>query len=164
MIKYYSITIPQFILETECIEEILRERTNYELKEKTFKQFWIMPTSSFFSSTQMYEESLNKNVINKIFSKKDQNKKYPILFTIISTNSEFIVWLKIRLGSFIDLGKYDLIDNEIKKILSNSKQESFTSNIGFYSEFLVERKNQEQKIINNSLLKYNKNYIQEKVG
>ena len=158
MIKYYSITIPQSILENECIEEILRERTSYESKDKILKQFWIMPTSYIFSLSDLYKNNLNKNLGNKIF--KDKNNKYPILFTIVSTNSEFVIWLKIRLGSFLNLGKYNLINNTLLKVSEGIKNESFTSNIGFYNEYDLNSK--EGKSINNIILKYNKNYIKEK--
>ena len=140
MIKYYSITIPQSSLGRECIEEMLRERTTHEIKENCLKQFWLLPNSFIYSSCSIFENELNKSLGERIFpsSKPNKAKKYPIFFTIISTNVEFISWLKIRMGSFLNLGEFKLENNQIVKLQDDYdefEEEAFTSHAGFYSEF-----------------------------
>ena len=160
MIKYYSITIPQSCLGKECIEEMLRERTTHEIKENSLKQFWLLPNSYIYSSSFLFEDKLNKSLGERIFSlnKSNVSKKYPIFFTIISTNVEFIAWLKIRMGSFLNLGQFKLENEKIIKLNDGYEEEAFTSHAGFYSEFLFNPISRVEKI-NNFMLKYDKNYL-----
>ena len=163
MIKYYSITIPESSLRNECIEEMLRERTTHEIKENCSKQFWLLPNSFTYSSCYIFEDKLNKSLGERIFNsnKKIKSKRYPIFFTIVSTNTEFISWLKIRMGSFLNLGEFKLENDNIVKLKDKSEkfeEEAFTSHAGFYSEFYFNPMMNKEKI-NNFILKYNKNYL-----
>ena len=76
---------------TECIEEMLRERTTHEIKENCSKQFWLLPNSFTYSSCYIFEDKLNKSLGERIFNsnKKIKSKRYPIFFKIFDTPNLF---------------------------------------------------------------------------
>jgi hypothetical protein len=83
MTKYYYILASQkFLLEEEPFEEVLRERTrDYQEKNKEL-DFWLVKQPAFLEAPEMKE----------IKAKCPQPS-----VAVISTNSQFIVWLKLRL-------------------------------------------------------------------
>ena len=88
---YYVLASQRFLIEEEPIEEVLRERTrDYHEKEKEI-DFWLVKQPAFLSASQMQEI---------------KNKCPQPAVAIISTNPQFITWLKLRLeyvltGEFI---------------------------------------------------------------
>lgn len=79
---YYILASQRFLLEEEPLEEVLRERTrDYREKEKTI-DFWLVKQPAFMEAPEM-------QVV------KAQCPQPAA--AIISTNSDFIAWLKLRL-------------------------------------------------------------------
>jgi hypothetical protein len=154
---YYSLTLLQndFLLK-ESIEEILRERTTYETKLNNLKEFWILPSTYFINNLNTFDYKINKSFGSKI--DKEINKKFPFFITIISTNYEFIKWLRLRLGSFITLGNFILKDNKFVKKQDIVNDDFFTYTCGIFTTFYID-KSKNDKIINNMILKFYKNYF-----
>lgn len=84
-IKYYFILASEhFLLKEEPLEEILRERVqNFKKKEKALN-FWIV-RNPLFLNNKKFEEIRNRNIKNPV--------------TIVSTDKNFITWLKLRINN-----------------------------------------------------------------
>lgn len=79
---YYVLASQRFLIEEEPTEEVLRERTrDYHEKEKEI-DFWLVKQPAFLSAPEMQEI-------------KNQCPQPAV--AIISTNPQFITWLKLRL-------------------------------------------------------------------
>ena len=85
MIKnyYFVIASQDFLIREEPIEEILRERINHYNKYNKKIDFWLMLNPSFLNADTM------KHIRSKL--------KKPSA-AIVSLDSRFIDWLKLRLG------------------------------------------------------------------
>lgn len=79
---YYILASQRFLLEEEPLDEVFRERTrNYQEQEKEI-DFWLVKNPAFLEAPEMKE----------IKAKCPQPAA-----AIISTNRQFITWLKLRL-------------------------------------------------------------------
>lgn len=87
---YYVLASKRFLLEEEPLEEVLKERVrNYQEQEKEI-DFWLVVEPAFIEAPELTEIK--------------QNCPQPAA-AIITTNSQFMTWLKLRLeyvatGSF----------------------------------------------------------------
>ena len=87
---YYVLASQHFLTEEEPIEEVLKERTrNYHEQEKTI-DFWLVKQPAFLEAPEM--------------AKVKQECPQPAA-AIISTNPQFITWLKLRL-EFVKTGEF----------------------------------------------------------
>jgi len=79
---YYVLASQKFLLEEEPLEEVLRERTrDYQEKNKEI-DFWLVKQPAFLEAPEF----------------ADAKAKCPQpSAAIISTNPQFITWLKLRL-------------------------------------------------------------------
>lgn len=79
---YYVLASQHFLMEEEPIAEVLKERTrNYHENEKAI-DFWLIKQPAFIEAPEMAEIK----------------KKCPQpAAALISTNQQFITWLKLRL-------------------------------------------------------------------
>jgi hypothetical protein len=79
---YYVLASQRFLVEEEPLEEVLRERTrDYHEKEREI-DFWLVKQPAFLESPEMREI---------------KNQCPQPAAAIISTNPQFITWLKLRL-------------------------------------------------------------------
>lgn len=79
---YYVLASQRFLLEEEPFEEVLRERQkDYQAKEKEI-DFWLIVQPAFLEAPEMAE----------IKAKCPQPAA-----AVVSTNPQFIDWLKLRL-------------------------------------------------------------------
>jgi hypothetical protein len=104
MQKYYYVLASQhFLMEEEPIEEVLKERTrNYHEQEKEI-DFWLVKQPAFLEAAEM----------------KDIKKKCPQpAAAIISTNSQFITWLKLRL-EYVITGEFSAPSDTIPNPLAS---------------------------------------------
>lgn len=91
-LKYYFIIGSQnFLLKEEPLEEVLRERFQYCLREKKAMNFWLIKSPKFLQSQKM-------NLLQTRLPQKS--------VVILSTSEMFARWLKLRyhhvgIGSFI---------------------------------------------------------------
>ncbi len=79
---YYVLASQSFLLEEEPIEEVLKERTRHYHEQEKEIDFWQVLQPAFLEAPEMAEV-------------KAQCPK--LSAAIISTNPEFIIWLKLRL-------------------------------------------------------------------
>lgn len=79
---YYVLASQRFLVEEEPLDEVLRERTrNYHEQEKEI-DFWLVTQPAFLEAPEMA----------KIKAECPQPAA-----AVVSTNSQFITWLKLRL-------------------------------------------------------------------
>jgi len=87
---YYLLASHKFLIEEEPLDEVLRERTrNYQEQEKEI-DFWLIHQPVFLDAPELAE----------VKAKCPQPS-----VAIVSTNSQFILWLKLRL-EFVLTGEF----------------------------------------------------------
>ncbi|HEY9874642.1 MAG TPA: MgPME-cyclase complex family protein [Candidatus Obscuribacterales bacterium] len=87
---YYVLASQQFLLEEEPFEEVLKERIrHYHEREKEI-DFWLVKQPAFLESPEMAQV-------------KAQCPQSTV--AVISTNPQFITWLKLRL-EFVITGEF----------------------------------------------------------
>lgn len=100
---YYVLASQRFLLEEEPFEEVLKERTrNYQEQEKEI-DFWLVKQPAFLEAPEMKE----------IKAKCPQPS-----VAVISTNSQFITWLKLRL-EYVVTGEFQAPSDTIPDALAS---------------------------------------------
>lgn len=79
---YYALASQKFLIQEEPTAEVLKERTRYYHEQEKEIDFWLVKQPAFLESPEMVEV-------------KAQCPKPAA--AIISTNAQFITWLKLRL-------------------------------------------------------------------
>nr|YP_010478532.1 hypothetical protein Ycf54 [Chlorobotrys sp.]UVI60837.1 hypothetical protein Ycf54 [Chlorobotrys sp.] len=88
--KYHFIlATKEFLLELEAVEEVLRERAHYYTTHKKQVDFWLLPSPQFLTPYFNHIKKLTNNV-------NQEN-----LVAVISTDADFINWLKLRYQNVI---------------------------------------------------------------
>ncbi|MBS3027783.1 MAG: DUF2488 family protein [Dolichospermum sp. DET50] len=100
---YYILASQHFLMEEEPIDEVLKERTrNYHEQEKEI-DFWLIKQPAFLEISKM----------------ADIKKKCPQpAAAIISTNPQFITWLKLRL-EYVITGEFSAPSDTIPNPLAS---------------------------------------------
>lgn len=129
------------LLQNQVIEEILREKAAYYNARKKSPDFWILINPSFLQQGELLKKIQNTKFyfqqVDKIqcsFLGKHNNSEF--YASLISTDEEFMRWIKLRLGYFENLdeitknnhnasyvsdGGYGILNsNKIKNILSSN--------------------------------------------
>lgn len=89
-IYYYALASRRYILEDEPTEEVLKERIrNYREQEKEI-DFWLVHQPAFLEAAEMAA----------VKAKCPQPS-----VAIVSTNQQFITWLKLRL-EYVAVGQF----------------------------------------------------------
>lgn len=100
---YYVLASQRFLLDEEPLEEVLRERTrNYQEQEKEI-DFWLVKQPAFLEAPEMAQVK--------------QECPQPAA-AIISTNPQFINWLKLRL-EFVKVGEFQAPSDTIPEPLAS---------------------------------------------
>jgi hypothetical protein len=87
---YYVLASQTFLLEEEPLAEVFKERTrNYQEREKEI-DFWLIKQPAFLEAPELAAVKA---------------KSPPAAAAIISTNPQFITWLKLRL-EFVLTGEF----------------------------------------------------------
>nr|YP_010444145.1 Ycf54 [Haramonas pauciplastida]YP_010444181.1 Ycf54 [Haramonas pauciplastida]UTE95031.1 Ycf54 [Haramonas pauciplastida]UTE95067.1 Ycf54 [Haramonas pauciplastida] len=88
---YFILGSPKFLLDAEPTEEVLRERTqSYFKNSNKFLDFWILKNPKFIKFLRL----------EKVFKNALENNS----IAFVSTNKNFILWLKLRLNNVL-IGK-----------------------------------------------------------
>lgn len=88
---YYVLASKRFLIEEEPLEEVLKERTrDYKAKNKEI-DFWLIQQPAFLDAPE--------------FSTAKAKCPQPAA-AIVSTNEQFITWLKLRL-EYVLTGQFD---------------------------------------------------------
>jgi hypothetical protein len=100
---YYVLASQRFLLEEEPLEEVIAERTrNYHEQEKEI-DFWLVKQPAFLEAPEM--------------AKVKAECPQPAA-AIISTNPDFITWLKLRLEHVLT-GKFQAPSDTIPDALAS---------------------------------------------
>jgi len=105
---YYVLASQRFLLEEEPLEEVLKERTRHYHEQEKEIDFWLVLQPAFLEAPEMAEV-------------KAQSPQ-PAAAAIISTNPEFITWLKLRL-EYVITGKFQAPSDPIPDPLASQKRE-----------------------------------------
>jgi Protein of unknown function (DUF2488) len=100
---YYVLASQRFLLEEEPLEEVLKERTRYYHEQEKEIDFWLVKQPAFLESPQM-------SVI--------KGKCPQPCAAIISTNQQFITWLKLRL-EYVVTGEFQAPSDMIPEPLAS---------------------------------------------
>ena len=79
---HYVLASQRFLLEEEPFEEVIKERTRYYREQEKEIDFWIVKQPAFLEAPEMAA----------VKAKAPQAS-----VAVISTNPQFITWLKLRL-------------------------------------------------------------------
>jgi hypothetical protein len=146
------------MLENEVFEEILRERTSYYYAKNKKIDFWMLIAPNFLKfynyfekikTTKFYNQhqkdisfDFNKDKFETLLNfNKEKQEFYSV---IISSDKEFIKWLKLRVGYFEDLNNL------------NKNNEEYVSD-GVYGTLVYDRAE------TLPLLSYNKNFLHPEI-
>ena len=104
---YYVLASQHFLLEEEPLEEVLKERTrNYETNNKEI-DFWLVKQPAFLEAAELA-------------TVKAQCPQPAA--AIVSTNPQFITWLKLRL-EYVIKGEFQAPSDSIPDPLASSSSE-----------------------------------------
>ncbi|MFY7802089.1 MAG: MgPME-cyclase complex family protein [Limnoraphis robusta] len=100
---YYLLASQHFLLEEEPFEEVLKERTRYYQEQEKEIDFWLVPQPAFLEAPEL----------------ADVKAKCPQpAVAVISTNEQFIIWLKLRL-EFVATGNFQAPSSSIPDPLAS---------------------------------------------
>ncbi len=88
---YFVLASDRFLCEEEPLEEVLRERLNHYKSQEKAVDFWLVRQPAFLEAPALK-------------SYKDQCPQPAA--AIISTNQQFVTWLKLRL-EFVLVGEFE---------------------------------------------------------
>ena len=100
---YYVLASQRFLLEEEPIDEVLKERTRYYHEQEKEIDFWLVKQPAFLEAPEMAE----------VKAKCPQPS-----VAIVSTNPDFITWLKLRL-EYVSTGKFQAPSDTIPAPLAS---------------------------------------------
>jgi hypothetical protein len=104
MTKYYYVLASQrFLLEEEPFEEVLKERTRYYHEQEKEIDFWLVKQPAFLEAPQM---------------RTIKGKCPQPCVAVISTNQQFIIWLKLRL-EYVITGEFEAPSESITEPLAS---------------------------------------------
>lgn len=87
---YYLLASQRFLLEEEPFDEVLKERTRHYHEQEKEIDFWLVKQPAFLEAPEM--------------AKIRRECPQPAV-AVISTNPQFITWLKLRL-EFVATGEF----------------------------------------------------------
>jgi hypothetical protein len=102
-IYYYVLASQKFLIQEEPMAEVLKERTRYYHEQEKEIDFWLVKQPAFLESPQMAE----------VKAKCPQPAA-----AIISTNAQFITWLKLRL-EYVITGEFQAPSETISDPLAS---------------------------------------------
>jgi hypothetical protein len=100
---YFVLASQKFLFEEEPIEEVLKERTRYYQEQEKEIDFWAVKQPAFLEAPEMAE-----------FKARCPQPAA----AIISTNPQFITWLKLRL-EYVATGEFQAPSDTIPQPLAS---------------------------------------------
>lgn len=100
---YYVLASQRFLIEEEPIEEVLKERTRHYHEQEKEIDFWLVKQPAFLEAPEMAQ----------IKAECPQPAA-----AIISTNPQFITWLKLRL-EYVITGEFQAPSDMIADALAS---------------------------------------------
>lgn len=103
MQTYYYVLASQSFLAAEPLDEVLNERTRYYQEQEKEIDFWLVPQPAFLEAPEL--------------AKVKAKCPHPAT-AIVSTNPQFITWLKLRL-EFVLTGEFQAPSETIPQPLAS---------------------------------------------
>lgn len=100
---YYVLASQAFLVDEEPIDEVLRERTRHYQEQEKEIDFWLIKQPAFLDAPEMAD----------IKAKCPQPAA-----AIVSTNQQFITWLKLRL-EYVIVGEFQAPSGTISDPLAS---------------------------------------------
>ncbi|WP_017304115.1 MgPME-cyclase complex family protein [Spirulina subsalsa] len=100
---YYVVASKKFLMEQEPFEEVLRERTRYYQEHNKEIDFWLVEEPAFLEAPELAQV-------------KEKCPRPAI--AVISTNPQFITWLKLRL-EYVSKGEFQAPSESIPDPLAS---------------------------------------------
>lgn len=100
---YYVLASQRFLIQEEPIEEVLKERTRYYHEQEKEIDFWLVQQPAFLEAPELAQVKA---------------KCPKPAAAIISTNPQFITWLKLRL-EFVITGEFQAPSQTIPNPLAS---------------------------------------------
>ncbi|NJR66139.1 MAG: DUF2488 family protein [Leptolyngbyaceae cyanobacterium CRU_2_3] len=100
---YYALASQRYMLEEEPTEEILKERNRYYREQEKEIDFWLVAQPAFLEASELAP----------VKAKCPQ----PAV-AILSTNQQFITWLKLRL-EYVAVGEFQAPSHAIPDPLAS---------------------------------------------
>jgi hypothetical protein len=97
------------MLKSQVLEEVLRERAQFCFSKFTSLDFWLTISPKFLLSNQIDNKIKSTTFYKNYLIHKN---KSPNFCSLITSNKEFIIWIKLRLGYFEDINKIENFKNE----------------------------------------------------
>jgi hypothetical protein len=134
---YYVIFEQKEFLKNQVLEEVLRERANYYISKNRLIDFWVLTSPDW-----LFNSEIATKLSKTSFYKKYNNSFYSVL---ISTDYEFINWIKLRIGDFenienpnLNLLNYSI--NGLYGVLNNpNKLSILSSNLNYIDSNILEK-------------------------
>jgi len=145
---HYLVMAQKDLLENQCFEEVVREKTGYFSSRKKQRNFWLILSPKFLFSPEIY----NQLKLSKFYEQKKSIissslvEKGDFFVSLVSPDKEFVNWIALRLGYF------ENIDNN--HYLNDIKEKNFSSD-GVRGTFVLSKENPPKV----SLLKGYPNYL-----
>ena len=106
---HYLVMTQKDLLENQCFEEILREKTTYYFNRKKERDFWLLISPKFIYSPEIFKKMKQSHFYNQ---KKGTISSRSNFFTVlISLDKEFINWISLRLGYFENIDKNQYLED-----------------------------------------------------
>ncbi|MEH1901982.1 MgPME-cyclase complex family protein [Nostoc sp.] len=100
---YYVLASQRFLLQEEPIQEVIKERTRHYHEQEKQIDFWLVEQPAFLETPQ--------------FTELKAKCPQPAV-AIISTNPQFITWLKLRL-EYVITGEFQAPSETIPDALAS---------------------------------------------
>ncbi len=108
---YYVLASQKFLLEEEPFQEVLEERSRYYEEQNKEIDFWLVKQPAFLEAPEM----------------KEVKEKCPQpCVAVISTNENYINWLKLRL-QYVIKGSFEAPSDSIPDPLASLEDASATA-------------------------------------
>ena len=100
---HYLIMSQTDFLYNQVIEELLREKSNYYISQNKKRDFWVLTSPQIIKNKEINDKIketsfyfMNRKLIN--------SSEQFFCNALVSTNSDFIDWFKLRIGDFEEIG------------------------------------------------------------
>lgn len=142
---YYLIMSQKDFLQSQVMEEILREKAAYYNSRKKYADFWILISPKFLKindlSSKIRQTKFYNQKINKIKTSNISDDNLEFYTALVSLDKEFMDWVKLRLGYF----------ENIDEVSNQNVNLNYISD-GVYGKF-------ESSQLSCSILEYDKNFL-----
>ena len=114
---HYIVMSQQDLLQNEVIEELLREKSYYYISQNQNPDLWIVVSPDFLNNKEI-KEKLHKSSFYKQYKHKilvsDKNINSEFYCCVVSSNEDYLGWLKLRIGDFEEIN--NLRENDKYKV------------------------------------------------